>query len=94
MGLRIVNKYNMLQGAEMLKRNLHAFDRLLRVVVGVVCVYFGFIDTSYISQNTVAILIGIIGVTNLFAAVSGFCPLYGATGLSTYKENPDKNHEA
>jgi len=83
----------MYQGAGMLNRNLHTFDRFLRVVVGVVCVYFGFIDSSYISQNTVATLIGIIGVTNLFAAVSGFCPLYKATGLSTYKDELDQNHE-
>jgi len=78
----------------MLKRNLHTVDRFIRVLVGTVCIYYGFIDTSYIAQNTVAILIGLVGIVNLFAAVFAFCPLYGLTGISSYNPESTKAHEA
>lgn len=74
-----------------LKRNLHDYDRLIRVTIGAVCTYFGFIDTSYISQDIVALLIGLLGVVNLGAAILAYCPLYGLTGLSTYKESPEQS---
>lgn len=69
-----------------LKRNLHMLDRLLRLSVGGICLYFGLYDQSYINQDIIIILISIFGIVNLFAAASGHCPLYGMTGLSTYKE--------
>jgi len=76
-----------------MKRNLHNFDRLIRVFVSAVCIYFGFIETSYVSQEILANLIGVLGIVNLFAAVFSYCPLYGITGLSTYKEKQNAANE-
>lgn len=73
----------------MLKRNLHILDRLLRLLVGAICLYFGLYDTSYIQQQIIIVLISVFGAINLFAAGTGYCPLYGMTGLSTYKEKPE-----
>jgi len=80
--------------AVIFKRNLHNLDRLVRVIIGLICVYFGFIDTSYLPQTMVATLIGVLGVVNLFAAITMHCPLYGLTGISTYKECKELDHES
>ena len=67
------------------KRNLHAVDRVVRLVVGLGCVYVGFIDTSMIGNTLASTLVGLFGVINLFAAAFSFCPVYGVTGISTYR---------
>lgn len=67
----------------MFKRNLANWDRAARVVVGLVCVYLGFIDTSIIGSSLVAILVGVFGIVNIGAATVSYCPVYGLAGLST-----------
>jgi len=67
------------------KRNLHPLDRLIRALIGLVCVYIGFIDQSIIGNTLASILVGIFGVINLFAAAVSYCPIYGITGISTYR---------
>ncbi len=64
-------------------RNAGKLDRSLRVMMGTVLIYFGFIDTSFISQPLLATLIGIFGVINILAAVTGVCPVYALAGIST-----------
>ena len=73
-----------------LKRNLHILDRLLRLTVGSICLYFGLYDTSYIQQQVIIVVISIFGIVNLFAAITAYCPLYGITGLSTYKPKQEE----
>jgi len=67
----------------MIKRNLHNLDRLVRVVIGIGCVYVGFVDTSIISNNVVSMLVGAFGVVNIIAAAFSHCPIYNLAGLST-----------
>jgi len=67
----------------MFKRNLHNLDRLARVIIGIGCIYVGFVDTSIISNNVVSMLVGIFGVVNIFAAAISHCPVYNLVGLST-----------
>lgn len=66
------------------KRNLHTIDRVVRLVIGIGCIYLGFIDTGIIGNAIAATLVGIFGAINLFAAVFSYCPVYGLTGISTY----------
>ena len=73
----------------MFKRNLHFLDRLLRLAVGIVCLYFGIFDPSFIQQQIIVVIIVIFGVVNLLAAAMAYCPLYGLTRLSTYKEKTE-----
>lgn len=77
-----------------LKRNLHLIDRIVRVMISIACIYFGFIDPSYITQSMLATIIGAFGVFNLFVVAAGHCPLYALVGLSTYKEQNDSGHES
>lgn len=69
-----------------IKRNLHWIDILVRYVVGAALVYIGFIDTSYVANPTVRILLGIFGAVNIIAGLVKSCPVYALAGISTYRE--------
>jgi hypothetical protein len=63
--------------------NMHTIDRVVRLIVGLICVYIGFIDLSLISSRPVAILVGVFGVVNLWAFITTRCPVYSVAGFST-----------
>lgn len=73
------------------KRNLHTLDRIVRLVLGLGCIYIGFIDRSIIGNTLAAFLVGLFGVINLFAAFFSYCPIYGLTGISTYRSKERKH---
>ena len=64
-------------------RNMGLIDQLVRVVVGIASIYFGFIDSSSIAEPVIAICLGIFGILNLLSVVMRFCPLYVMAGIST-----------
>ena len=63
--------------------NMHPIDRFVRLVVGLICVYIGFIDMSLISSRPLAILVGVFGAVNIWAFITSRCPVYAAAGFST-----------
>lgn len=63
--------------------NMHQVDRVVRLIVGLVCVYIGFVDMQLISNRVVAVLVGVFGVVNLWAFFTSRCPVYTAAGFST-----------
>ena len=67
------------------KPNLSSLDRIARAVVGVVCVYLGFINQALTINDTLNLLIGLFGIINLFAAVFSYCPVYKMAGIDTSK---------
>lgn len=73
-----------------LYRNLHVVDRLLRLLIGVGCCYIGFIDQSIIGNTLASMLVGIFGVINLFAGFTAYCPVYGLTGITTWRQGRRK----
>jgi len=77
----------------MIKRNLHNLDRLVRVVIGVGCIYVGFFDTGFISNTVVSMLVGAFGVVNIIAAALSHCPVYNLAGLSTCSTKPETRQE-
>jgi membrane-bound ClpP family serine protease len=74
-----------------IKRNLHNIDRLVRLVIGFGCLYVGFIDTSIIGNVLVSTIVGIFGIVNIFAAAFSYCPVYGLTGICTYRCKDEKD---
>ena len=66
------------------KRNLSRLDQVLRIGVGLVLVYIGFIDTSLIGDTYLAIAAGVFGSINVVVGTGGYCPLYRVAGISTY----------
>ena len=66
-------------------RNINYFDQTLRTLAALACIYFGFIDSSYIGDSILAMAIGAFGILNLIAATMGWCPVYTIAGISSYK---------
>jgi len=63
--------------------NMHQIDRIVRLIIGLVCVYIGFIDTDLITSRAVAMLVGIFGVVNIWAFYTFRCPVYTMANFST-----------
>ncbi len=61
-------------------RNVGSVDRIVRALVGIVLValwVFG------ITQGTLAVILGIVGIVLVATSAISFCPLYGIFGIRT-----------
>ncbi len=63
-----------------MKKNLSAADRTIRIIAGLVVVFFVLNGTI---QGTVGILLAIAAVVIIGTGVVSFCPIYAALGIST-----------
>lgn len=59
--------------------NEAGWDRIARVVVGVVLLIVGFA----VMDGTAGTIVGIVAVVPLLTGLSGWCPLYSAFGFRT-----------
>lgn len=66
-----------------LKCNMGKIDKAVRLVIGCVLIYLGFIDRTIIPDSMIAIIVGIIGVINIVVASVGVCPAYSMANIST-----------
>ncbi len=66
-----------------MKANEGLWDRVIRVIVGVFLVYWGFFSGSL--QGTTGVIVGVIGLIPLLTGIVGFCPLYTLFNFSTKK---------
>ena len=66
-----------------MKVNEGLWDRIIRVIIGIVLVYWGFFSGSL--QGTTGTIVGIIGLIPLLTGIVGFCPLYTVFNFSTKK---------
>lgn len=73
------------------RRNLHAIDRIVRLLLGVGCCYIGFVNQTIIGNTVASVLVGLFGLINLFAGATAHCPIYGLTGLSTWRQSKRKS---
>lgn len=65
------------------KQNIGGFDRILRIGISLVMVYFGFINESIITDEVAGSILGIFGLASLLVAVIGVCPLYSVIEFNT-----------
>ena len=70
------------------KRNLGRLDQVLRLGIGVVLVYMGFIDTTFIGDSVIAGMVGAFGILNLVVSAIAWCPVYQLAGISTRPSAP------
>ena len=70
-----------------MKLNEAPWDRIIRVILGVVLLYVGF----GVMSGTGGIIVGIIGLVPLITGLVGFCPLYSLFHLSTNKKSETVN---
>ncbi len=66
-----------------MKVNEGLWDRIVRVILGIVLGYFGFVSMG----GTGGIILGIVGLILLVTGIVGFCPAYRLLGISTHKES-------
>lgn len=69
------------------QQNVGRFDQILRIGIGLVLIWVGFIDDSLIGDRIIAALIGIFGVLNMLAAMVRVCPVYTVAGINTDKQD-------
>lgn len=67
-----------------MKENMHTFDRLARILVGVVVAVLFYLD---IISGTTAIVLGVIAIVFVLTSLINFCPLYAVFGISTKPKN-------
>jgi hypothetical protein len=65
-------------------------DRILRIIAGLVLIYIGFFATEIVDNTLINILLGLLGLLNVAAALTAFCPVYTLAHISTdkNKNNP------
>lgn len=65
------------------QQNVGRFDQILRIGIGAVLIWVGFVDTSLIGDRLIATLVGLFGMLNLAAALLRVCPVYTMAGINT-----------
>ena len=66
------------------RRNMSKGDQAARIVISILCIFYGFIVPEIVEQPLVAVLLGCFGILNLISAIYGHCPLYRMAGFSSY----------
>lgn len=73
----------------MVNKNLHVIDRILRIILSVVFIYYGFFSTAWSASEVVPVLLGVFGGINLVVAAIGFCPFYAIAGIDMLNNHDD-----
>ncbi len=60
-----------------MKKNVGSVDKIIRIILGVVIIAYGVIESSWW---------GLVGLVPLLTAFMGFCPLYAPFKISTDKK--------
>jgi hypothetical protein len=69
----------------MLKQNMGKLDRVLRISIGSLLLFFAL----FIAQGSTATLLAIISVPPLLTGISGICILYVPFGFSTKSQRKE-----
>lgn len=72
------------------KMNVGKLDAVLRVGVGAILIYVGFINTNLIDDNLSSTLLGIFGLIVFMSGVARHCPLYNLIGFSSCSKDQDR----
>jgi len=69
------------------KRNVGDLDRMFRIGISLLMLYFGLLDSTALTPFVAQLLVG-AGVLNLVASLAGYCPLYALAALDTTEAPP------
>lgn len=65
------------------KVNMGLIDRAVRMIVGILLIYIGFINIELVASEVLRYLLGGIGIINIISALAGICPFYSFANIST-----------
>lgn len=68
-----------------IKQNVGQTDRLLRTILGIYAMLFGFL----FAQGIIGAIIGVIGLAAFITGLVGWCGIYAILGKSTVEEQAD-----
>lgn len=71
------------------KRNLGVIDRILRIGISALLLYFGFFSDYLVADRVAQLIVGGMGIAGLLVVISGYCPLYTLIGFSTATRNTE-----
>lgn len=72
-----------------MKRNVSNVDRVVRIVIGILCAYLALFPTPILSNEILRVFIGGFGLINLFTGLFNFCPIYALADISTYNKQEE-----
>jgi hypothetical protein len=68
-----------------MKGNESGTDRVIRIIVGIILIILGWF---VLGNNTLGVILDIIGLILVITGITGFCLLYTLLGMSTKKKEP------
>ena len=67
-------------------QNIGTIDRIMRLIIGLIMIYFGLYSNVLIADEIAGTLLGVFGVFILLTAIVRFCPMYLIIGFSSDKK--------
>ena len=68
-----------------MKGNESGSDRVIRIILGIILIILGWF---VLGNNTLGVILDIIGIILIITGITGFCLLYTLFGMSTRKKEP------
>jgi uncharacterized membrane protein HdeD (DUF308 family) len=68
-----------------MKANESSTDRLIRIILGIIFIILGWFA---LGNNTLGVILDIIGIILIITGITGFCLIYTLLGMSTKKKEP------
>lgn len=66
-----------------LTRNVGSVDKIIRLVVGIVLIAWGFLGAGI--STTIGIIAMVVGVVLVLTGLINFCPLFRLLGISSFR---------
>lgn len=63
-----------------MKKNESMVDRIIRIIIGIILIYLGWVT---LSNNLWGIILDIIGIILIITGLTGYCHLYKLLGMKT-----------
>ena len=76
-------------------KNTSNIDRAIRLMIGILLLIVAFAVDAVANNMVLKVIVLAFSTMNLISALTAFCPVYFAAGLSTLKtESPSESHNA
>jgi len=69
-----------------IRKNVGLLDRILRIGIGSLFIYFGLVDHTLIKDSLAGVLLGGMGGMFILIALIAYCPLYSLIDFTTVRE--------
>ena len=64
-------------------------DRIIRIILGIILIYIGIIDTVLITDSLYRLLVAGFGILNIIFSIVSICPVYMIVDISSVGKKVD-----